>query len=148
MASAQNFKDEVYINLFEFVNSIKTEDDALDYIAKKIGITQSKEIRVERMKEILDKYLLPHLGTEKEDRMFKAHNLCKLLKKISCMSTAGKMPVDDKDHYMNKRLKLSGVFLADLFRVNLKVLDRRYALQFPEDSQERQVPFDQGGDQG
>ena len=29
---------------------------------------------------------------------------------------------DDKDHYMNKRLKLSGDLLADLFRVNLKVL--------------------------
>ena len=29
---------------------------------------------------------------------------------------------DDKDHSMNKRLKLSGELLADLFRVNLKVL--------------------------
>src|SRR3989344_9655245 len=54
--------DEVLINLFEFA-SIKNEEEALDYMAKKIGITQSKEIRVERMKEILDKYLLPHLGT-------------------------------------------------------------------------------------
>ena len=32
------------------------------------------------------------------------------------------IPLDDKDHYMNKRLKLSGDLLADLFRVNLKVL--------------------------
>ena len=30
--------------------------------------------------------------------------------------------VDDKDHYMNKRIKLSGELLADLFRTNLKVL--------------------------
>ncbi|MFC2135842.1 DNA-directed RNA polymerase subunit B'', partial [Bacteroidota bacterium] len=28
----------------------------------------------------------------------------------------------DKDHYMNKRVKLPGDLLADLFRVNLKVL--------------------------
>jgi len=114
------FKDEVYINLFEFM-SIKNEDDALDYIAKKIGITQAKEIRVERMKEILDKYLLPHLGTSAEERIFKSYNLCKLLKRYLAVSN-GKLGVDDKDHYMNKRLKMSGVLLADLFRVNLKVL--------------------------
>ncbi|MEK6916998.1 MAG: DNA-directed RNA polymerase subunit B'' [Nanoarchaeota archaeon] len=114
------FKDEVYINLFEFV-TIKNEDDALDFIAKKIGITQAKEIRVERMKEILDKYLFPHLGIEPEDRIFKAYNLCKLAKKFIAVSN-GKIGVDDKDHYSNKRLKMSGVLLADLFRVNLKVL--------------------------
>ena len=33
-----------------------------------------------------------------------------------------KIGLDDKDHYMNKRLKLSGDLLSDLFRVNLKVL--------------------------
>ncbi len=114
------FKEEVYINLYDFVN-IKNEEEALDYIAKKIGITQAKEIRVERMKEILDKYLFPHLGTQKEDRIYKAYNLCKLLKRYILVSN-GKISVDDKDHYMNKRLKLSGVLLADLFRVNLKVL--------------------------
>jgi DNA-directed RNA polymerase beta subunit len=113
-------KDQVYINLYEFVG-IKNEDDALDYIAKKIGITQSKEIRVERMREILDKYLLPHLGVNKTDRVYKAYNLCKLLKRYIAVSN-GILPVDDKDHYMNKRLKLSGALLADLFRVNLKVL--------------------------
>ncbi|MBN2422835.1 DNA-directed RNA polymerase subunit B'' [Candidatus Woesearchaeota archaeon] len=114
------FKDELFINLYEFVN-FKTEEESLDYIAKKIGITQAKEIRIERMKEILDKYLLPHLGTAPEDRIFKAYNLCKLIKRYVALSN-GKIQTDDKDHYMNKRLKLSGVLLADLFRVNLKIL--------------------------
>ncbi len=112
--------DEVLINLIEFVD-IKTQDDAIDYIAKRIGITQSKEIRVERMQEILDKYLLPHLGINKEDRPTKAYNLCKMIKRYLAASN-GEIPLDDKDHYMNKRLKLSGDLLADLFRVNLKVL--------------------------
>ncbi|MBI2549013.1 DNA-directed RNA polymerase subunit B'' [Candidatus Woesearchaeota archaeon] len=112
--------DEVFINLYEFVD-IKSEDDALDYIAKRIGITQSKEIRVERMREILDKYLLPHLGIVKEDRLFKAYNLCKLIKQYILVSS-GELDADDKDHYMNKRVKLSGDLLADLLRVNLKVL--------------------------
>ncbi len=112
--------DEVLINLFEFVD-IKTEEDSLDYIAKRIGITQAKEIRIERMKEILDKYLLPHLGIKKEDRIYKAYNLCKLMKKYMDVAN-GTLDVDDKDHYMNKKLKLSGDLLGDLFRVNLKVL--------------------------
>ena len=114
------FKDELFINLLEFVN-MKNEEDALDYIAKKIGITQAREIRIERTKEILDKYLLPHLGISREDRVYKAYNICKLLKKFIEVSN-GKLKLDDKDHYANKRLKLSGVLLSDLFRVNLKVL--------------------------
>ena len=112
--------DEILVNLYEFTN-IKTEDDALDYIAKKIPIPQPKDIRIERTREILDRYLLPHLGTKKEDRIYKSYNLCKLLKKYLLVST-GKIDIDYKDHYMNKRLKLSGDLLADLFRVNLKVL--------------------------
>ncbi len=112
--------DEILINLYEFVE-IKTEEDALDYIAKRIGITQAKEVRIERMKEILDKYLMPHLGIEAKDRVYKAYNLCKMVKKYIDVSN-NELPVDDKDHYMNKRLKLSGDLLADLLRVNLKVL--------------------------
>jgi len=117
-----NSKDEaeVIVNLYEFLD-IKKQEDALDCIAKKIGITQSRDIRIERMREILDKYLLPHLGVTKDDRIFKAYNLCKMLKKYIAVENR-RIPVDDKDHYSNKRLKLSGDLLADLFMVNLKVL--------------------------
>ena len=118
--SSEKQFDEVAVNLLS-ATDIKGQEDAIDYIAKRSGITQSKEIRIERMKEILDKYLLPHLGTKEEDRLFKAHNICKMIKKYIGVSR-GEIPVDDKDHYANKRLKLSGDLLADLFRVNLKVL--------------------------
>jgi DNA-directed RNA polymerase beta subunit len=118
--SQEDMQDEIYVNLLEF-SSIKTSEEALDYIAKKIGITQSKDIRIERMKELLDKYLLPHLGITEKEKMFKAQNMAKLLRKFLLVSK-GKISVDDKDHYMNKRLKMSGDLLADLFRVNLKVL--------------------------
>jgi DNA-directed RNA polymerase subunit B len=117
--SSEKQYDEVLINLYEYVD-VKNEEEAVDLIAKKIGITQSKEVRIERMREILDKYLLPHLGITKEDRLFKAYNLCKLIKQYIDKSQAD--IIDDKDHYMNKRLKMSGDLLADLFRVNLKIL--------------------------
>ncbi len=118
--SFEKHYDEMIINLFEF-SDVKSEDEAQDIIAKKAGITQSKEIRIEKIREILDKYLFPNLGTSHLDRMFKAKNLCKMIKKFIEVSN-GTMPQDDKDHYMNKRLKLSGDLMADLIRTNLKVL--------------------------
>jgi DNA-directed RNA polymerase subunit B len=112
--------DEVVVNLLESAE-VKNSEDAADYIAKRIGITQSKDIRLERIYEILDKYLLPHLGTTPKDRIGKAYNLCKMIKK-QVLAIKKEINVDDKDHYQNKRLKLSGDLLADLVTVNLKVL--------------------------
>jgi len=96
-------------------------DEAIDFVAKKVGITQTKEIRVERMNEILNKYLLPHIGVEESDKKKKAINLCKILRKFILTETKQR-PFDDKDNYANKRLKLTGKLMADLMRVNMKVL--------------------------
>ena len=115
-----NQEDTVLINLFTFAD-VKNQEEALDKLGKLIGITQPKEARLERTQEILDKYLLPHIGTDAESRKMKAYNICKYLKKY-IMVAKGEKEIDDKDHYMNKRIKLSGELLADLFRTNLKVL--------------------------
>ena len=120
MVSEKNHYDEVLINLYEFVG-IKNSEDAIDNIAKIIGITQTKEIRIERVTELLDKYLFPHIGIEESDRKGKAINLAKMMKKL-IMVSRGELPLDDKDNYINKRLKLSGDLLADLVRTNLKLL--------------------------
>lgn len=111
---------EVIINLYDFID-LKNTEDALDYVSKLVGISQTREIRLERTQEILDKYLLPHIGAEEKDRMAKAKNLCKYLRRFILISS-GQLAVDDKDHFMNKRLKMSGDLLADLFRLNMKVL--------------------------
>lgn len=111
--------DDVFINLYETLE-LKTQDDALDFLSKKGGLTQTKEERLQRVIQDLDKYLLPHLGSKKEDRMIKAYNLCKFIKKF-LMSSRDGLSLDDRDHYMNKRLRLSGDLLEDLFRVNLRV---------------------------
>ncbi len=112
--------DEIFMNLYEFIE-IKNQEDAIDYIAKKVGITQSKEIRIERMKEILHKYFLPHLGLNPTDDVVKAYNLCKMLKQY-LLALNHECGIDDKDHYMNKRVKCPGDLLADVIRVNIKVL--------------------------
>src|SRR3989338_8359110 len=94
--STEKNYEEIILNLFEFVE-IKTQDDAIDYIAKRIGVAQPKEIRMERTKELLNKYLLPNVGVEPSAMRAKALNLSKMLKKFIDVSN-GLRSTDDKDH--------------------------------------------------
>ena len=112
--------DDIFINLYHAID-VKNEEDALEAVAKRVGFTQPKEVRLEKVKENLDRYLLPHLGVDPKLRKEKAINLCKLLKKFLIISKED-IKSQDKDHYINKRLKLSGDLLTDLFRVNLRAL--------------------------
>ena len=117
--SEENQYDDIFINLYEILE-IKTQDDAIEYLAKKAGMAQQDD-RKKKIFEIFDKYLLPHLGSTKETRILKAYNLCKYTKKF-LMVAKDNLSLEDKDHYMNKRLKLSGNLLEDLFRVNMASL--------------------------
>jgi len=112
--------DDVYINLYSSVD-IKTDEDAMEMIAKKTGLTQPREIKLEKTAEQLDHYLMPHVGITAKDRIPKAYHICKLIKKFLQISK-DKMTLTDKDHYKNKKLKLPGDLLADLFKVNMRVL--------------------------
>ena len=109
--------DDVIINLYNVID-LKTQKDAVSFVAKRIGALQ--EDFEERVFDNFDKYLLPHLGVTPEDRLAKAKNLCKLIKKF--LTVSKEEIIMDKDHYRNKRLKLSGDLLMDLFRVNLRTL--------------------------
>jgi DNA-directed RNA polymerase subunit B len=121
--------DSVVVNLYEFVN-IAEKEDAMIYIAEKTNLQGTKKEILDRVKQRIDSYLFPHIGQKKEDRMKKAITLCKLIKQFL---TAKENPQlrTDKDHYANKRVRLSGDLLATLFRVNLGILirDIQYSLQ-------------------
>jgi DNA-directed RNA polymerase subunit B len=104
--------NEFYVNLYE--TDVQTEKDALEYIGKHLKIIQ-KEYRKERVEQIIDKYLLPHLRQETKNRTDKANYLLKAIKKIIEFAL-GVIPEDDLDHYGNKRIKLSGDLLELLFR--------------------------------
>jgi DNA-directed RNA polymerase beta subunit len=112
--------DDIYINLYNSME-IKTEADAMEFIARKIGLTQPREVKIEKVSEQLDHYLVPHMGIHNKDRNLKAHHLCKLVKRFLQVSKDNKTETD-KDHYKNKKLKLAGELLADLFKVNMRVL--------------------------
>ena len=121
--------DSLVVNLYEF-SSIATPEDAMMYIAEKGSLQGTKKEMLDRVKQRIDSYLFPHIGTKKEDRMKKAVTLCKLIKQFLIAKENSKLRTD-KDHYANKRVRLSGDLLASLFRVNLGILirDIQYSLQ-------------------
>ncbi|MCK9568040.1 hypothetical protein M0R72_03745, partial [Candidatus Pacearchaeota archaeon] len=121
--------DSVIVNLYEFVN-LATKEDAMMFIAEKTGLQGTKKEILDRIKQRIDSYLLPHVGTKKEDRMNKAVTICKLLKQFLIAKDNPELRTD-KDHYSNKRVRLSGDLLANLFRVNLGILirDIQYSIQ-------------------
>ena len=121
--------DSVIVNLYEFVN-INTPEDAMLYIAEKASLQGTKKEILDRVKGRIDSYLFPHIGQKKEDRVKKAITLCKFIKQFLISKENPKLRTD-KDHYANKRVRLSGDLLSSLFRVNLGVLirDIQYSLQ-------------------
>jgi DNA-directed RNA polymerase subunit B len=121
--------DNVIVNLYEFVN-LATIEDAMMYIAEKTNLQGTKKEILDRVKQRIDSYLFPHIGSDKNDRMKKATTLCKLIKQF-LIAKENPAVRTDKDHYANKRVRLSGDLLATLFRVNLGILirDLQYSLQ-------------------
>jgi len=121
--------DSLIINLYEFVN-LATREDAMMYVAEKTNLQGTKKEILDRVKMRIDSYLFPHIGQKKEDRIKKAVTLCKLIKQFLIAKENPELRTD-KDHYGNKRVRLSGDLLATLFRVNLGILvrDIQYSLQ-------------------
>jgi len=121
--------EDVYINLLNYVD-LRTENAAQDFIGKELGMVLPPEQRAERVQHILDNFLLPHVGSKPADRIAKARYLGRIAKKLILLKQK-KIKKDVKDHYMNKRVRLSGDLLEDLFRNNLKILvnDMLYIFQ-------------------
>ncbi|OLS29598.1 MAG: DNA-directed RNA polymerase subunit B' [Candidatus Thorarchaeota archaeon AB_25] len=107
-----------------------TRNNALDFIGKRVAVGQTKEYRLARAEKVLDRYLLPHIGTEDDSRLQKAYYLGQMVERLLELVLSKRSP-DDKDHYANKRLKLSGDLLMSLFRVALYSLTRdiKYQLE-------------------
>ncbi|WNY26780.1 DNA-directed RNA polymerase subunit beta [Methanolapillus ohkumae] len=103
---------------------------AIEKIGTRVAAGQAKEYQIKRANYVLDRYLLPHLGDRPDDRISKANFLARMAE--SCFELAlGKRDEDDKDHYSNKRLKLAGDLMEDLFRVSFNRLSRdiKYQLE-------------------
>jgi len=109
---------------------VDTHEEAVEKIGARVAAGQATEYQIKRTNYVIDRYLLPHLGNNPEDRLAKAHFLGRMAE--SCFELAlGRRSGDDKDHYANKRLKLTGDLMEDLFRVafNRLARDIKYQLE-------------------
>jgi DNA-directed RNA polymerase subunit B len=133
----QTMKHLLNVNLEECVSKklyppegVLTTEDALLYLEKKFATGQAKEYRQRKVDGILDRSLLPHLGDTKGDRLKKALYLARMARTVLELHLKVRGE-DDKDHYANKRLKLAGDLMEDLFRVAFTLLlkDLKYQLE-------------------
>jgi DNA-directed RNA polymerase subunit B" len=111
-------KNDVVLNLEE--EKTKNKEEAIDALSRKLSPGQPQEFRLNRMETLIDSYLLPHIGMGKANRIEKARFLIRMAEKATKVSYM-RMSSDDKDHYANKRVKLAGDLMEELFR---------YAFQF------------------
>ena len=114
---------------FKEASSVQTIEDAILYIGNRVAFGQVKEFRIKRAETILDRNLLPHIGREPDERQDKAIFLGEMASRIIELKL-GKRQEDDKDHLRNKRIKLAGPLLAELFRSAFWSLYRDMRYQF------------------
>ena len=117
------------------VDSIK---DALLYIGNRVAHGQVEEYRVQKAESIIDRNFLPHIGRTKEHRQEKALFMGEMACRVIELKLDKRQP-DDKDHFKNKRLKLAGPLLADLFRIAFRNLCRDIKYQLERMGMKRQM---------
>ncbi|MCX8198351.1 MAG: DNA-directed RNA polymerase subunit B'' [Candidatus Micrarchaeota archaeon] len=122
----RHIRNDILLNLE--LDATKDKESAMEYLGKKAAPGQAEDYREKRAEILLDTYLLPHIGTTPEDRLKKAHYLAKMAE--HAIKVAYKeIPQDDKDHYANKRVKLAGDLMEDLFRYAFQFLVKDIAYQ-------------------
>ena len=104
--------------------AIQDQDVALDFIGKRgsaIGIKRESRIRYAR--EILQKEMLPHVGTKAYTESKKAFFFGYMINRL-LMCALERRELDDRDHFGKKRLDLAGALLGGLFRMLFRKLTK------------------------
>jgi DNA-directed RNA polymerase II subunit RPB2 len=106
---------------------ITTQESAIMFIAKASGITNFENMDkvFETVYEAIDNDFLPHEGLTKETRMNKARFLGYMTQK-SILVIKGKRPLDDRDHFGNKRVDNSGYLLGNIFKMSFAKFCRTF----------------------
>ncbi len=133
IAEAISLNKEVQTALessFEKALGVDTAKDAILFIGNRVAHGQVEEYRTQKAETAIDKNFLPHIGRTNQQRKDKAL----FLGEMACRAIElqlGRRKTDDKDHFKNKRLRLAGPLLADLFRVAFRNLTRdiKYQLE-------------------
>jgi len=123
---------------FEKALGIDSVSEAILYIGSRVAHGQVEEYRLQKAENILDRNFLPHIGRTSDKRRDKALFLGEMASRVIELKL-GKRKPDDKDHFKNKRLKLAGPLLADLFRIAFRNLTRDVKYQLERMGVKRQL---------
>jgi RNA polymerase Rpb2, domain 2/RNA polymerase beta subunit len=110
---------------------IQRQDVALDFIGRRGSARDvTKDDRIRYASGILQKEVLPHVGTEEHCETKKGFFLGYAVHKLLACKL-GRSEEDDRDHFGKKRLDLAGPLLGSLFRILFRklTLDVRKHLQ-------------------
>ncbi|MCL2172476.1 MAG: DNA-directed RNA polymerase subunit B [Nitrososphaerota archaeon] len=115
---------------FEKAVGVDASSDAVLFIGNRVAHGQVEEYRIQKAETAIDKNFLPHIGRNDTNRKEKAIFLGEMAYRVIQLKM-GIRQQDDKDHFKNKRLRLGGPLLADLFRVSFRNLTRdiKYQLE-------------------
>ena len=111
---------EVIFQMSEY-SSVSTDEEAIELLSKKFNLVGSAKEKGDRVSFYLNNFVIPHVGVLEEDRIAKAKLICKLFKRYYTVSTTNGT-CDDKDHFANKRVKLTGQLFEHLFVNNFSDL--------------------------
>jgi DNA-directed RNA polymerase beta subunit len=131
LAEDQYAKNDLTLNMEVGKNYMAMQPkDAIIELGRITAPNQAMTYQEKRAETQLDTYILPHLGTTPESRHVKAAYLVRMAERTS-MVDAGSVKPDDKDHYANKRVKLAGDLLEELFNTAFKafVKDIKYHVE-------------------
>jgi DNA-directed RNA polymerase subunit B len=133
IAEAVSLEKELQAELdpsFEKALGVDNPKDAILFIGNRVAHGQIEEYRVQKAETAIDKNFLPHIGRTSQNRRDKAVFLGEMACKAVELKLGRRQP-DDKDHFKNKRLRLAGPMLADLFRIAFRNLARdiKYQLE-------------------
>jgi len=95
---------------------IMTEDDALDFIARRgAGSSYPRETRISYASKILESEFLPHVAVTAEGLYKKSYFVGYMINRL-IQASLGRTSEDDRDYYGKKRLDMAGSLLSGLFR--------------------------------
>jgi len=119
---------------------IYTIEDATQYLMSKIkskrifdnmGIDSKISQKRELLMTLLNRDFLPHMGLTEDKIIPKAYYLGKMINRLlKCF--LGRIPIDDRDSFVNKRVQLPGELLSDLYRRFFKKMLNECAKHFKQ----------------
>ena len=96
----------------EEAESVRTREDALDYIAKKgSGYQFSRDTRMRYAMTLLEGDFLPHISTDSDGNLKKAYFVGYMVNRL-LQGALGRTTEDDRDYYGKKRLEMAGTLMV------------------------------------